>query len=118
MPLSGLLCQYGFDGGWSSVFYCFGAASLIWFILYSVLVYDDTASHPRISREEPLYIQRSIGASKGKFHTETKPVPWCAILSSQSVWALMISFFAIPGGVLYTVDLSTTLYERNITIRY
>ena len=24
MPLSGLLTKYGFDGGWASVFYCFG----------------------------------------------------------------------------------------------
>lgn len=24
MPLTGLLTKYGFDGGWASVFYCFG----------------------------------------------------------------------------------------------
>ena len=24
MPLSGIMSKYGFDGGWASVFYCFG----------------------------------------------------------------------------------------------
>ena len=24
MPITGLLTKYGFDGGWASVFYCFG----------------------------------------------------------------------------------------------
>ena len=28
MPLSGLLTMYGFDGGWASVFYCFGESSI------------------------------------------------------------------------------------------
>ena len=27
MPLTGLLTKYGFDGGWASVFYCFGKAT-------------------------------------------------------------------------------------------
>ena len=28
MPLSGLMSKYGFDGGWASVFYCFGEWSV------------------------------------------------------------------------------------------
>lgn len=28
MPLTGLLTKYGFDGGWASVFYCFGKTAL------------------------------------------------------------------------------------------
>lgn len=33
MPVSGLLTKYGFDGGWASVFYCFGKCSYL-FVLF------------------------------------------------------------------------------------
>lgn len=35
MPLSGVMSKYGFDGGWASVFYCFGKQEQIRLITYS-----------------------------------------------------------------------------------
>ncbi|KAK7475883.1 hypothetical protein BaRGS_00032851, partial [Batillaria attramentaria] len=61
MPLSGLLCQYGFAGGWPSVFYVFGALGCVWFVVWMVLVHDSPSQHPRISAGERRFIEQSIG---------------------------------------------------------
>ena len=61
LPISGLLCEYGFAGGWPSVFYVFGVCGIVWFVVWMVFVYDTPAQHPRISPAERALIERSIG---------------------------------------------------------
>ncbi|KAJ9582423.1 hypothetical protein L9F63_003221 [Diploptera punctata] len=57
-PLSGVLCQYGFDGGWSSIFYITGMFGLSCSIAFFFLVYDNADTHPRISEKEKLYLKQ------------------------------------------------------------
>ena len=59
-PLSALLCRYGFDGGWPSVFYVFGAIGILWFFLWLFVGYSSPASHPRISARERAHIEESL----------------------------------------------------------
>uniref|UniRef100_A0AAQ5Z5M5 Sialin n=1 Tax=Amphiprion ocellaris TaxID=80972 RepID=A0AAQ5Z5M5_AMPOC len=56
LPLSGQICFY-LD--WTYVFYIFGAVGLVWFILWSFLVFNSPNTHPRISERERLYITNS-----------------------------------------------------------
>ncbi|GBP02848.1 Putative inorganic phosphate cotransporter [Eumeta japonica] len=60
MPLSGLLAEYGFDGGWPSIFYVFGAVGTIWSIAFLIWVYEDPSSHPKIDEREKKYINHSL----------------------------------------------------------
>ena len=60
LPLSGLLCEYGFDGGWPTVYYVFGTLGLVWFAVWMPLVADSPQKHPKISREERDYICNSL----------------------------------------------------------
>ena len=39
------------------VFYVFGSLGILWFIAWSVLVYDGPDVHPRIAQEEREYLQ-------------------------------------------------------------
>lgn len=60
MPLSGLLAEYGFAGGWPSIFYVFGAVSTIWSIAFLIWIYEDPSSHPKINESEKKYINNSL----------------------------------------------------------
>ena len=65
MPISGFLSEYGFAGGWPSIFYVFGLAGTIWSIAFLFTVYDDPDCHPRIKEDEKKYIVTSVWGAAG-----------------------------------------------------
>ena len=83
-PLSAVLCVYGFDGGWPSVFYIFGiqhnyvflivlykgSIGVLWCILWLLLGFDSPSTHPRISQFERIYIESSIASAEKNEETE------------------------------------------------
>lgn len=83
LPLASLLCEYGFAGGWPSIFYIFGEFFLViffgfsktvylvfvhfsgiftlaWVLLWGCLAYNGPTSHPRITEPEQKYILASL----------------------------------------------------------
>ena len=89
--LAGILCDNGFAGGWPSVFYVFGMVGCAWFVCWCFLCYSSPYTHPRISRVELEYFERTIGAEELARHP---PTPWKKILTSVPVWALTALYFA------------------------
>lgn len=65
MPLSGLLADWEFVGGWPSIFYVFGAIGTVWCIAFLLWVYEDPEKHPSISEDEKKYILSSLWGSAG-----------------------------------------------------
>lgn len=63
--LGGIILQY-VPGSWEAVFYIFGSASVVWFLLWCVLCYNDPNSHPFISEKEKLYLKETIGETERK----------------------------------------------------
>lgn len=63
--LGGIIIEY-VPGGWEAVFYIFGGISVVWFLLWCVLCYNDPSSHPFISESEKLYLKETIGETERK----------------------------------------------------
>ncbi|XP_062591838.1 sialin-like [Saccostrea cucullata] len=86
LSTSGLLCQYGFDNGWGSIFYITGGLTLLWVFAWFYVTADTPDQHPRISKAERDYITSSI-----EYNTtiRTPKTPWKSIAMSSAVWACL-----------------------------
>ncbi|CAH1775915.1 unnamed protein product [Owenia fusiformis] len=109
-PVSGLLCDYGFAGGWPSVFYVFGAVSCVWFIAWCFLVYSCPSSHPLISTHERLFIESSLGTVK---HEKPPPTPWLAMMTSLPVWTIIVATICDDFG-FYTLMTCLPTYMKQV----
>jgi len=95
MLLAGVLCDYGFAGGWPSAFYVFGMFGCVWSVAWFLLCYNSPAMHPRISTVERKYWETMIGTTDLVAHP---PTPWREVLTSIPVWALAVAYFAHMWG--------------------
>ncbi|KAH8298607.1 hypothetical protein KR018_007355, partial [Drosophila ironensis] len=88
MPLSGLLAEYGFDGGWPCIFYVFGAVSTIWSIAFLLLVDENPTMSKRISDAERTYIVESIWQASPP---QTDPLPIGQIAKAPAFYAILVA---------------------------
>ena len=98
--LSALLCRYGFDGGWPSVFYVFGTIGILWFFLWLFVGYSSPAFHPRISARERAHIEESLAEQGTKEQVTDCPEP-----DRQTD----ITIYTGNGSVQSRLDLRVTL---------
>ncbi|XP_060073733.1 sialin-like [Ylistrum balloti] len=83
---SGILCDYGFDNGWGSIFYITGGLTFLWVLLWFFMVTDSPQEHKRISAAEREYIVSHI-----EYNTtvRTAKVPFRDIAKSRALWACL-----------------------------
>lgn len=75
--------------GWQSVFYVFGAAGVVFAVIWFWLVRARPAEHPTISAAERALLLPLEDEAGGV----GEPVPWRVLLSHSAVWALVINHF-------------------------
>lgn len=136
MPLTGWLCSQSFLGGWPSAFYIFGLLGIVWFGCWMYLVYDKPSEHPRISRKERVYIERSLQLQQPEEEEEreqldeqeerehqehqeheervqTERIPWSSLLTSVPLWAILLTQCG-QSWAFYTQLTELPTYMSNI----
>lgn len=63
-------------------------------------VYDSPRQHPRISKEELVYLMENL--PKSLSDDKRRPVPWMAILTSGPVWVTILAHWGAIWG-FYTL---------------
>jgi len=110
MLLAGVLSDYGFAGGWPSVFYVFGMFGCVWSVAWFLLCYNSPVTHPRISTVELKYWETMIGTTDLVAHP---PTPWREILTSVPVWSLAVARFAECWG-FFTLATCLPLFMHDV----
>ena len=86
LPLTAVLCDHGFAGGWPSAFYVIGTISVGWTILWFWFVTSSPVDSRHIRPTELLYITTNNDCTQS---SSAIVVPWAAILKSPIVWAVI-----------------------------
>lgn len=83
--------------GWESVFYVFGAIGCAWSVLWLIFVRSTPADDKFISKSERRFIEICL---EKESRNPIKKIPWCAIITSPAVWAILVAQFAESWGFL------------------
>ncbi|XP_071038096.1 putative inorganic phosphate cotransporter isoform X4 [Parasteatoda tepidariorum] len=107
--VTGILSESSFLGGWPSVFYICGLMGIVWFILWALLIHETPDDHPRISKEELIYIHEGLDQAKSK----DMKIPWKSIWTSLPMWAVIVAHFG-NNWAFYTLLTMMPTYLSNV----
>ena len=103
-PISGFIIDLHKDEDdisttWPWVFYVFGIAGCVWFVLWEVIAASSPKQSRWICEDEITYIEAHTGQdanmSAKKVQVPKSPSPpWVAFLSSVPAWAIYVNHFA------------------------
>ncbi|XKL67084.1 hypothetical protein PGB90_010504 [Kerria lacca] len=95
-PLCGFIAK---TWGWEEIFYITGGISIVWYLIWIMLVSDDPSTDKFISESEKQYLKEKIGYSIG----EKIVYPWKSILTSKPVWAYINEFFVLGWSFSFII---------------
>ncbi|KAK3598314.1 hypothetical protein CHS0354_029223 [Potamilus streckersoni] len=105
---SRLLCAYGFDEGWGSIFYIHGIGSLLFLPLWCYLAASTPVEHRSITLSEKIYIQQNR-----KTVQKVERTPWKGIFTSKPFYAVLIAHFCY-NWTFYSIITLLPTYMKEV----
>ncbi|KAL1452530.1 hypothetical protein WDU94_006753 [Cyamophila willieti] len=96
---------------WPLVFYFFGGLSLLWYLIWNIICYNDPGSHPWISQKEKDYLEKELGGLSRR--KDLPPTPWRDIAMSPPVIALVVAQLGHDWG-LFTISTDLPKYMHSV----
>lgn len=73
---------------WESIFYVVGSLSLVWYIVWLILIRGSPDNDPYISTFEKNYIAATI---EKKNSEQSRPIPWLSMISSLPIYGVSLA---------------------------
>lgn len=99
--------------GWESVFYVMGGVSLLWCILWPIVIQDSPNKQRFISQEERNLINSSLGNSKPENEDVKPPVPWRRVFTSLPFLAILVAHTCSNWG-WYMLLIELPFYMKQV----
>lgn len=99
MPVAGYLADNGFAGGWPSIFYCCGMASMVWIAAWTLMVRESPEEHPLMSKHELNVIMAGRHPVSKK---SNESFPWGQVLRTPCIYAISKQLFVVSKLTLIT----------------
>lgn len=111
LPLGGILCVKGIDGGWPSLFYLIALTCGVWCVAWAFLFYDSPAKHPFISQDEKIFISENTSVLKQR--QSIVKIPWRKMMTNVPFIADIVCHTCLHWG-LYTLLTSTPNFLKDV----
>lgn len=100
--------------GWEWAFYLFGAAGVLWFILWQKMVTSTPQENPDVSKEELDIIQSN--AAEDESQKETPGI--MDFLKHKSVWAIIIAHFCNNWSLYVLLSWLPTFVNKGLGVEF
>jgi len=83
--------------GWRVSFVIFAAFGVVWAAAWAAWFRDRPGDHPAVNAEERAWIEQDHAGGEAF----ARPTPWCALVSSRSLYAICAMYFAFGYGLYF-----------------